>query len=554
MTRTHPIFTRTISLAALAACGAAITAMAQDSPCGETYRVEFGDTMNRIAQSCRVSLDALLAANPDVDPRDLDVSARLQIPGQGVSQDRPDYQSESDEYQLIAQGIGAIIESAFGEELPSAGQDVSASVVPRSGAPGEWVQVAADGFSSNTRVAIGAGRAESEYQTLDYIRASNNGSVEADVRVPDWADPGDDLIFVVADGNLKARSARFDVTRQDEAREGRRITAEGRIVEGVECPVLSSRDGRTFSLTGNSIDFTPGETVRVTGYAQGASICQQGLTLDVTDLTEIPGGDDNDGAITVRGEVQRGVECKILRTDDGDVYSLTGEPEAVDVGERAEVTGETGGMSFCMQGTPLDVSSARKIGGGGTAPESPGQRAITGKLIDAYRGCMTLRTDDNDIWKLADFSSDRLAGQRVTLEGKTPRGAPCGDGPTLIVENVDVAGTGEGNRGPVIAKADIEGVWARRGDSCARPDLDVTGNAAGGLVVETSLNRDPRTGYVRLGDEPAFVFDQPSRVFDLKLIADDRLVVYAPSSALNQQVGGHDISRSGTAFDRCRRR
>lgn len=53
---------------------------AQPGVCGDTYIVESGDTFSTIAEKCGVDLDALLALNPDIDPRSLQVGQELKLP------------------------------------------------------------------------------------------------------------------------------------------------------------------------------------------------------------------------------------------------------------------------------------------------------------------------------------------------------------------------------------------------------------------------------------------------------------------------------------------
>lgn len=54
------------------------------------------------------------------------------------------------------------------------------------------------------------------------------------------------------------------------------VTLEGRIMDGVECPVLETPDGEIWSLSLGEADFGPGDYVRFTGEIADASFCQQG--------------------------------------------------------------------------------------------------------------------------------------------------------------------------------------------------------------------------------------------------------------------------------------
>ncbi len=70
------------------------------------------------------------------------------------------------------------------------------------------------------------------------------------------------------------------------------------------------------------------------------------------------------GEQTLSGVVEDGVEgrCLILRDEGGVAYQLLGaDPAIVRPGARVVVTGHvaTGIMTYCMQGKPFQVSSAR---------------------------------------------------------------------------------------------------------------------------------------------------------------------------------------------------
>jgi len=90
------------------------------------------------------------------------------------------------------------------------------------------------------------------------------------------------------------------------------ITVEGRIEEGVECPILRTPDGEVWSLSLGEADFGPGDYVRFTGEQADASFCQQGSgTLIPETIEEIdPPPRDRDparaGGLAVTGDYVRG--------------------------------------------------------------------------------------------------------------------------------------------------------------------------------------------------------------------------------------------------------
>jgi hypothetical protein len=70
----------------------------------------------------------------------------------------------------------------------------------------------------------------------------------------------------------------------DDARLGKakRLQVTGTLTrEGVECPLLRTAKGRTYTLAGDLKGFQSGDRVTVTGTPAQASICQQGMTIEV---------------------------------------------------------------------------------------------------------------------------------------------------------------------------------------------------------------------------------------------------------------------------------
>ncbi|HET6845997.1 MAG TPA: LysM peptidoglycan-binding domain-containing protein, partial [Anaerolineales bacterium] len=55
------------------------------SPTPSTYTIKAGDTLSQIAERARISVDALILANPGLDPNALRVGATLNVPGSAGS-------------------------------------------------------------------------------------------------------------------------------------------------------------------------------------------------------------------------------------------------------------------------------------------------------------------------------------------------------------------------------------------------------------------------------------------------------------------------------------
>jgi hypothetical protein len=65
-----------------------------------------------------------------------------------------------------------------------------------------------------------------------------------------------------------------------------------------------------------------------------------------------------EGFLCVRGRLTgEGIECPSLRGEDTTLYTLAGETGEFGVGDEVCVCGTSGGLSFCMQGTTIAVTS-----------------------------------------------------------------------------------------------------------------------------------------------------------------------------------------------------
>ncbi|MGJ3230425.1 MAG: DUF5818 domain-containing protein [Oceanicaulis sp.] len=400
-----------MSFRTLFACGAVFAAGGAGLPmtaapanaqtqCGARYAIEYGDTLYQIAQQCRVSMDAIVRLNPELDPRALEVGQVIALddsaPGRGAGSD-PDRDRRTDGYRVqsgdtpysIAERLGL---SLF--ELLAANTDIDADalpvgevlnvpdrdrpqsaidVTPLEGGPETEVTIEAYNLRPNSWVTVGAGVYESEWSRVREARTDSNGDLSVSLETPDWADPGDDLIFVVdTDWGVTLRSDVFDVVDPDTGRDSQdRVYAfEGRVREGAECYTLEAEDGNEYALVSGDVRFTAGEYVRVEGRRADASFCQEGaFTLDVGLIEEVDqsrDGRDEDrspGMLALEGRVRQGVECYTLTTPQGDLYSLVSNDVSFTDGEYVEIEGSRAAMSFCQQGeATIDVDQIREVG------------------------------------------------------------------------------------------------------------------------------------------------------------------------------------------------
>ncbi|WP_375174368.1 DUF5818 domain-containing protein [Pseudooceanicola sp.] len=490
-----------LGLATLVATAGLATAASAQSRCGQSYTIEPGDTLYRVSQQCRVSLARIMDLNPSLgNPRDISVGTRLQLVAGGS--DTAPTRDQGNRYRIEPGDTLADVAGRFGVSLiellqenedvdpfalavgelldiPGDGPASTIDLNPQSGTPGSLLTVTARNLRPSDYVTLGVGPRASEWNAIREAQVNAQGDLRTELRVPDWAEAGDDLIFVVdTDRGLTLKSDVFQVTRSDPAQ--RNVSLEGRVREGAECPVLQTRDGDRYALTSSRVGITPGEYVRIEGRRADMAFCMNGIdTVRVSEIEEIaPPRDGNDGRMQIEGRVRSGVECPMLVTPDGDRYALASDRNLTP-GEYVEVSGTRAEMSFCQQGqATISVERIREV-----APPA------------------------------RDRDPDRAGGIRLDA-------------------------------------AYLAGPWTAKGGNCARPDFDVTRTGSSGLVIETSLNGAPRTGYVALGDDPAFIFDQPRREFPLESRGPDGVAVMAPDGEpIN--LGGRVIRGDGRVFIQC---
>jgi uncharacterized protein YggE len=72
------------------------------------------------------------------------------------------------------------------------------SVAPSSGAAGSDISVEAEGFPASTKVELGIGRWRSEYDVVETVTTSPQGTLDTEVTIPDFADVSEKWVVVVA--------------------------------------------------------------------------------------------------------------------------------------------------------------------------------------------------------------------------------------------------------------------------------------------------------------------------------------------------------------------
>ena len=144
---------------------------------------------------------------------------------------------------------------------------------------------------------------------------------------------------------------------------GQMINVRGTLTgEGVECQALRGDDGELYTLTGDLSGFEDGDRVKVRGTVAEISTCQQGTTIEVQSIKDdkSQGNENRTRVVRVTGTLtDEGVECQALETENGTVYTLTGNLRDFEVGDRVRVVGKVAEVSICQQGTTLEVLNIR---------------------------------------------------------------------------------------------------------------------------------------------------------------------------------------------------
>ncbi|MFW5749063.1 MAG: LysM peptidoglycan-binding domain-containing protein [Chloroflexota bacterium] len=149
-------------------------------PCPRTYEVTPDDVLFEIAVRCGTTVEALMAANPDIeDPALIYAGQRIVIPD---------------------------------ERFP-----LNVSIAPDSGPAGTTVTLSASGFPSGVRVEVGLGRAESEYDVIARREINRDGTLSALLTIPLTADPDEEWVGVVVLNNQETVSEEFLVTEGEVA-------------------------------------------------------------------------------------------------------------------------------------------------------------------------------------------------------------------------------------------------------------------------------------------------------------------------------------------------
>lgn len=154
----------------------------------------------------------------------------------------------------------------------------------RGGPPGTPVTVSMSGLVMNARLDVGFGGFV-ENQIVLRTQADQDGTVSVTVPILATARPGIHYFFLAEeDGSPFAVSNPFLVTAPDGS-----IRLRGRVTtEGAQCTAIRSVGDELFTLLGEIGSPAPDSRVTVEGTIAQTSICQQGLTIEVTRIRVEP--------------------------------------------------------------------------------------------------------------------------------------------------------------------------------------------------------------------------------------------------------------------------
>ncbi len=222
------------------------TAFAQQNVCGNTYVVQNGDSLQKIAQTCGTTVQSILNLNPGISNPNLiypgqvltlqpgSSATAVPIPstggvpvtGAGTSSSPLYIVKPGDNLSYLASRLNTTVSAlqsanpqlqnnnqlTVGEVLIKPGRQNELPAIaasPITGVPGSTVTVTGFGFAKNTNLQIGVGQPGQVANTLTTISTDNNGNFSVTVSVPNSVSIGQTVVFVAANpnnGNVEALS------------------------------------------------------------------------------------------------------------------------------------------------------------------------------------------------------------------------------------------------------------------------------------------------------------------------------------------------------------
>lgn len=201
------------------------------SSCGKTEPAEEGETLEKLAARCDTTAEALLAANPDIEGQAITEGLQFTMPAEASESDWLDRARGAlqDAGRTIDEAATSAGRSAsdylaeqpdlnrdlleFGERLGLSGvsttaeEDPELNVTPSRGAVGSEVTLTATGLPRNTEVVVRATVPTSDLQEISRVETDASGRLQTTVPVPDQAQQGEELQFVIETADQRVRVA-----------------------------------------------------------------------------------------------------------------------------------------------------------------------------------------------------------------------------------------------------------------------------------------------------------------------------------------------------------
>jgi len=224
------------------------------------YTVRAGDTLSSIAQANGVALSAMLAANPNVDPRALRIGQVVFVPVGTAPAPQPAPQ-------------------------PAPVPSPSVAISPSSGAPGTVVTITAAGFLPASEVHVLAGYSSTSLVVVDTRTTDAMGRLSVTARVPEAARDGNTVYLTVetSEGRYRAPAAGFQVVVAAPV-----LSLQGTLTtDGGQCQAMRADDGAVYSLVGLLSGYVPGDRVAVEGRRIQSTVCTVGTAVEVTSIRRL---------------------------------------------------------------------------------------------------------------------------------------------------------------------------------------------------------------------------------------------------------------------------